>query len=122
MNVKNKIHLDFLDEELAMSLANALPPEGVKISKPKHLIEAGGSTGGVFTQYVIEFGLNVSSIVFGSWLYDRLKKIGKPNGTVNLNRKEIIFEERRIIRFVEEVRTEQDTHSSKQNEDEKNSA
>lgn len=100
MKDKSLIRLDFLDDDLAASLANTSPPEGVKISKPKHRIEASDSSGGVFTQYVIEFGINVSSIVVGTWICNCLKKSGKPSGTIN--RKEIVIEERRIIRLVEE--------------------
>jgi hypothetical protein len=117
--MKHKIHLDASDVELIDAVFRSKPPPGVKVSKPMTRLEC-KAPGEIFLQIIIEFGVGVSSIVIGSWLYDCLKKSGKPRGTIN--RKEVIFEERHIIRFVEEERTEQDTHNSKRNDDDGDAA
>lgn len=113
--MKNKIHLEFSDAELVDAVSGSQPPRGVKVSKQKTRLEC-KAPGEIFLEIVIDFAVGIPTGIIASWLYDCFKKSGKPSGTIN--RKEVIFEERHIIRFVEQESTEQDISNCHQKDDE----
>jgi hypothetical protein len=93
------LNFRFNDPDLAEAVAASTPPKGVDVSKSGGFVEA-CEPAQILFHVAIEFGVGVSSIVVGSWLYDCLKKSGKKS--TRINRKEIAIEERRIIRLIEE--------------------
>jgi hypothetical protein len=99
MSERMDIHLRFSDWDLGQSVADSSPPDGVSMSKPAHSIEA-SEPAQIFLTFTISFASGVASKVVADWLLARFKKSGKKSSSIN--RQEVVFEERHVVRFVEE--------------------
>ncbi len=96
------IHLEFSpsDGDLAECIANATPPEGIKVSKPAHVIKASaGETGGIFVQIGIEFAVQVSATLVAAWIYDCWKKHTKKE-SARINREQVTLTKRSVLRLI----------------------
>ncbi|HZE71866.1 MAG TPA: hypothetical protein VE135_20345 [Pyrinomonadaceae bacterium] len=113
------IHLDFSDPDMAQALADAEPPEGVKVLGPSRLIQA-SDPAQILTQIVIEFVAQFSATVLAGWILLALSKRGKKRS--NINRKEIVLKEADIVRLIQEQLANQKTRETQWKEDHQDSA
>ena len=93
------IYLRFSDWDLGESIAASTPPQGVTVSKTSHPIEA-SEPAQIFLMFSISFTSAVAGRLVSEWLLEHFKKSGK--GHTSINRKDVVFEERHVRRFVEE--------------------
>jgi hypothetical protein len=114
------LEFDFCDKEIAEIIANAAPPDGVKVGKPATFIKASGETGGIFVQVVIEVANGIRDLAIGilsAWLYDCCVKSGKKTGRVN--RKQVVFNKRSIRQIIKEELKSQSQRDAQRKRDNK---
>ena len=115
MKPPTEVYLDFSDFDVVPFLMSDPLPHGITVSEPSTVIQASESTGGIFLSVLISFPAGVASSMVATWLCEHLKKSGKPKTTINKN--EVVFEEHRVIRFVEETITHQYRQHGSRSED-----
>ena len=103
------VRLDFSDPDMAQALADAEPPEGVKVLDPSTLIQA-SDPAQILTQIVIEFVPQFSATVLAGWILLALSKRGKKRS--NINRKEVVLKEADIVRLIQEQLASQRTRET----------
>jgi hypothetical protein len=111
-----RIHLDFSDPDMAQVLADATPPDGVKVSGPSTLIQA-SEPAQILTQVVIEFIPQFSSTLLAGWILIALEK--RRQKRTRINRKEVALKEADIVRLIEEQLANQKAREAQWKEDHK---
>ena len=96
---RESIYLNFADPDMAQALAEATPPEGVKVSDPSTLIQA-SDPAQVLTQIVIEFVPQFSATVLAGWIL--LALANRREKRTRINRKDVALNEADIVRLIEE--------------------
>ncbi len=109
-----RIHLDFSDPDMAQALADATPPDGVKVSGPSTFIQA-SEPAQTLTQVVIEFIPQFSSTLLAGWILLALEK--RRQKRTRINRKEVALKEADIVRLIEEQLANQKAREAQREED-----
>lgn len=91
------IHLSFADEDLARDIAKSKPPRDVKVNVTHGGIQA-SEPALIVSSVFINFAVEVSAIVVGTWLYDTLKKRRKKS--TSINRRRVPIQKREIVRLI----------------------
>jgi hypothetical protein len=102
------LHFALSDRDIAEIISDSKPPDGVTVGKPTVFIQASASSGGVFTQIVIQILQDVHEVgilVLAAWLYDCCVKSGKKKGRVN--KQQIVLNKRNISLLVKRELTNQ---------------
>jgi len=110
------IHLDFSDPDMAQALADATPPDGVKVSGPSTFIQA-SAPAQILTQIVIEFVPQFSATLPAGWILLALEK--RRQKRTRINRKEVALKEADIVRLIQEQLTNQKAREAQWKEDHK---
>jgi hypothetical protein len=92
------VKLDFDDPLMAQAIADATPPEGVKVSGPSTLIQASDAAR-ILEQIVIEFVPQFSATVLAGWILLALQN--RSNKSTRINCKEVDLEHSNILRLIE---------------------
>ncbi len=119
MRHDKSIYLDFSDADMAQALADAAPPEGVKVSGPSNPIRA-SDPAQILTQILIEFVPQFSANLLAGWILLALSKRGQK--CTNINRKQVALKEEDIVRLIEEQLADQKARDAQWKEDHKESA
>jgi len=112
---KKYISLNFSDDELAKAVADSSPPDGVTVSKPSTIIQA-SAPAEIFWHVAIEFGIQVSALVVGTWIWEAVKKRAKKRARIN--REEVALQKRAIVRLVQKEINKYDARKAQEQEDE----
>ena len=113
------IYLNFADADVARALAEATPPEGVKVSDPSTLIQA-SDPAEVLTQIVIEFVPQFSTTVLAGWIL--LALANRREKRTRINRKDVALKEADIVRLIEEQLANQKAREAQWKEEHENEA
>ena len=114
------IEFDYSDNDLAELISNAIPPPGVKVSKPSVIIKA-SDEGGIFAHIVIEFTRGVRDVGLGilaAWLYDCLKESGKKSSRIN--RERVVLNKRNLLRVIKKELDQQKMRDVQSRRDKEN--
>ena len=111
------VHFDFSDPDIAQALADATPPEGVKISGPSTLIQA-SDPAQVLTQIIVEFVPQFSSTFLAGWIL--LALANHRNKRTRINRKDIALKKEDIMRLIEEQLANQKARDAQWKEEHEN--
>jgi hypothetical protein len=112
-----RISLNFSDSEMAEALADAKPPKGVVVSGPDTIFQASATSGGLFTQVVIEFLPQFSATLLAGWILLALEKRGKKH--TRINRKEVALKKADIVRLIKEQLANQKKREAQWKKDQK---
>lgn len=103
---------------MAQALAEAKPPKGVKLTGPQTIIQASATSGGIFTQIVIEFLPQFSATLLAGWILLALEKRGKKR--TRINRKQVALKKAEIVRLIKEQLANQKKRDAQWKKDHKN--
>ena len=116
---RESVHLDFADPNVAQALADATPPERVKVSASSTSIQA-SDPAQVLTQIVIEFVPQFSATVLAGWIL--LALANRREKRTRINRKDVALTEANIVRLIEEQLANQKAREAQRKEEHENEA
>lgn len=114
---RESVYLNFSDPDMAQALANATPPEGVRVSDPSTLIEA-SDPAQVLTQIVIEFVPQFSATVLAGWIL--LALANRREKRTRINRKDIALKKADIVRLLDEQLANQKAREAQRKKEHEN--
>jgi hypothetical protein len=115
MRERKSIRLLFSDDEMAQALASSTPPDGVTKSEPAHIVQASATSGGIFTQIVIQFVPQFSATLLAGWILLALGKRGKKH--TRINRKDVALKEADIVRLIQDELSKQEAREAQYRKD-----
>ena len=117
MTDTTSVQLLFSDHDIVDFLFEDTPPDGVTVKNQGTLIQAGADSGGIFISVVIGFPVGVASGLVSNWIWEKLKKSGKPDTTINKSK--IILNEEVVETFFKKTITRQYEEYREWNDDDK---
>ncbi len=115
---RESIYLNFADPDMAQALAEATPPERVKVSDPSTLIQA-SDPAQVLTQIVIEFVPQFSATVLAGWIL--LALANRREKRTRINREEVPLRKADIVRLIQDQLANQKVRDAQWREEHKDS-